>query len=102
LQRTHGVLVKGILIQKLRATDPQVILANVRKTYRVQITGYRVRLPRVEIVIRGCLLVEVSSVEAVKSLYKRGIVYKAEVFNTKLFTPRVLLTRYFKYYKYSY
>jgi hypothetical protein len=40
-------------------------------------------------------------VEAAKSLYKRGIVYKAEVFNTKLFTPRVLLTRYFKYYKYG-
>jgi hypothetical protein len=41
-------------------------------------------------------------VEAAKSLCERSIVYKAEVFNTKLFIPRVLLTQYFKYYKYSY
>jgi hypothetical protein len=40
-------------------------------------------------------------VEAAKSLCERGIVYKAEVFNTKPFTPRVLLTRCFKCYKYS-
>jgi len=100
-QRTHGVLVKGIPIQKLRATDPQVILANVRKTHGVQIAGCRVRLPRAETATRGCLLVEVSSVEAAKSLCERGMVYEAEVFNAEPFTPGVLPTRCFKCHKYG-